>query len=104
MTATLIQPTHVLDLRTILPRERHALIFGRFAALTRGQALQLLNDHNPEPLRYQFEDRSFGQFEWTVLEAGPQVWRIQITRIAVAAAPQAAARSGSCCSGGACCG
>ena len=30
MTATLIQPTHVLDLRTIPPRERHPLIFGRF--------------------------------------------------------------------------
>jgi uncharacterized protein (DUF2249 family) len=30
MTANLIQPPIVLDLRTIPPRERHALIFGRF--------------------------------------------------------------------------
>ena len=33
MTTTLIQPTFTLDLRTIPPRERHPLIFGRFDAL-----------------------------------------------------------------------
>ena len=64
MTATLIQPTFELDLRTIPPRERHPMIFGRFDALATGQALQLVNDHNPQPLRYQFEDRALGQFEW----------------------------------------
>jgi hypothetical protein len=60
MTATLIQPTFELDLRTIPPRERHPLIFGRFDALATGQALQLVNDHNPQPLRYQFDDRASG--------------------------------------------
>ena len=104
MTATLIQPTHVLDLRTIPPRERHPLIFGRFDSLAVGQALQLVNDHNPQPLHYQFDDRSYGQFEWTVLEAGPSVWRIQIARTADAANAQPTARGDSCCSGGACCG
>jgi uncharacterized protein (DUF2249 family) len=104
MTANLIQPPIVLDLRTIPPRERHALIFGRFDSLGAGQALQLVNDHNPQPLRYQFEDRSSGQFEWTVLESGPQVWRIQITRISGAASPQVDAWGDSCCSGGNCCG
>ena len=58
MTATLIQPTFELDLRTIPPRDRHPLIFGRFDALATGQALQLVNDHNPQPLRDQFEDRA----------------------------------------------
>ncbi len=104
MTATLTQPTYELDLRTIPPRERHGLIFARFGALATGQALQLVNDHNPQPLRFQFEDRAFGEFEWTTLEAGPAVWRIQIARIADAAAPAAGARGDTCCSGGACCG
>lgn len=49
MTATLIQPTFELDLRTISRRDRHPLIFGRFDALATGQALQLVNDHNPQP-------------------------------------------------------
>ena len=104
MTETLIQPTFTLDLRTIPPRERHPLIFGRFDALAMGQALQLVNDHNPQPLHLQFEDRAFGQFEWATLEAGPAAWRIQITRIAGAALPAATGATSTCCSGGACCG
>ena len=104
MTTTLIPPSHVLDLRTIVPRERHPLIFGRFDALAIGEAIQLVNDHNPTPLHFQFEDRAPRQFEWTTLEAGPAKWRIQITRVAAASGPAAGARGGSCCSGGACCG
>ncbi|MDE2565753.1 MAG: DUF2249 domain-containing protein [Burkholderiales bacterium] len=103
MTATLTQPTFTLDLRTLPPRERHPLIFARFDALAIGQSLQLVNDHNPQPLHFQFEDHAFGQFEWAALETGPAVWRIQITRIADSVLPVAAAESSSCCSGGACC-
>jgi uncharacterized protein (DUF2249 family) len=104
MTATLTPAAHVLDIRTIPPRERHPLIFGCFDALATGQSLQLVNDHNPRPLHDQFEDRAHGQFEWATLEAGPALWRIQITRIGDATSPVAAARADSCCSGGACCG
>jgi uncharacterized protein (DUF2249 family) len=90
-----------IDLRTIAPRERHALVFGRFDALPAGQAMQLVNDHDPLPLRFQFDDRTPGQFEWTALESGPDVWRVQITRLGIK--PTALAND-SCCSGGACCG
>jgi uncharacterized protein (DUF2249 family) len=102
MTSTLATAfDDVLDLRAISPRERHTTIFSRFAALQPGQSLQILNDHNPQPLRYQFEDRCSGQFDWTALESGPTVWHVQITRTANQAAAPA---GGSCCSGGACCG
>jgi len=104
MTATLTPPACELDLRTIPPRERHPLIFGHFDALATGESLQLVNDHNPQPLHYQFDDRAYGQFEWSVLEAGPAVWRIEITRIAPAITPSGRAQGDSCCSGGACCG
>jgi len=104
MTATLTPPAFELDLRTIPPRERHPLIFGRFDGLANGQALQLVNDHNPQPLRYQFDDRASGQFKWATLGAGPDVWRIQISRIADATVPAAGAKGDTCCSGGACCG
>lgn len=104
MTSTPTLTADTLDLREIAPRERHATIFGRFDALLPGQSLQLLNDHSPQPLRYQFDARSTGQFEWIALESGPAVWRVQITRVAAAAAPSARAAGGSCCSGGACCG
>ncbi|HRG04621.1 MAG TPA: DUF2249 domain-containing protein [Acidovorax defluvii] len=87
----------VIDVREIAPRERHALIFGRFDALLPGEALQLVNDHDPQPLRQQFEVRSAGAFKWAYLQQGPDLWRVQISKT-----EPAAATGGSCCSGGAC--
>jgi uncharacterized protein (DUF2249 family) len=94
--------TTAIDLRTIAPRERHALVFGRFDALQAGQSMELVNDHDPQPLRFQLDDRAFGQFEWAPLESGPAVWRVQIKRVGVKPIP--VATNDSCCSGGACCG
>ena len=99
-TLTAAAPTS-LDLRAIDPRERHAIVFGRVDELQAGQSLQLLNDHDPQPLRAQLHDRALGRFEWTVLEAGPRVWRVQITRVGAKPIPVS---NDSCCSGGACCG
>ena len=90
-----------LDLRAVDPRERHALVFSRVDELQAGQSLQLLNDHDPQPLRAQLQDRALGRFEWAVLESGPRVWRVQITRVGVKPIPLV---TDSCCSGGACCG
>lgn len=101
MSALATASPAAIDLRTIAPRERHALVFARFDALQAGQALQLVNDHDPQPLRFQLDDRAFGQFEWAALESGPEVWRVQITRVGIKSAPMA---NDSCCSGGACCG
>jgi uncharacterized protein (DUF2249 family) len=101
MSAPATASPAAIDLRTIAPRERHALVFGRFDALPPGQAMHLVNDHDPQPLRWQLEDRASGQFEWAALESGPSVWRVQILRVG---AKPAGAATGSCCSGGACCG
>lgn len=53
-----------IDVRTIIPRERHPLIFGTFDALLAGESLLLVNDHDPKPLFYQFQAESGGQFTW----------------------------------------
>ena len=90
-----------IDVREISPRERHALIFKQFDALAPGQALQLVNDHDPRPLHYQFEERSGGQYEWIYLEEGPDLWRVQIAK---QSAGESRPAGDSCCSGGACCG
>lgn len=88
-----------IDVREIAPRSRHALIFERFDALKVGQALELVNDHDPVPLRQQFQARSPGNFHWSYLQAGPDLWRVCIAKVQAVIAPVAA---GSCCSGGAC--
>ena len=93
--------TTLLDLREIAARERHALIFDRFDALQPGESLELANDHDPRPLRDQFQARTAGQFDWTYLESGPDQWRVRIGKRATVKALPA---GDSCCSGGACCG
>lgn len=92
--------TRALDLRQIAPPQRHSLIFSAFETLLPGQSLELVNDHDPQPLHAQFQTRSPGQFSWSYLEQGPQVWRVEIGKSAKAAS----VTSGGCCSGGACCG
>ncbi len=72
----------VLDATQIAPRERHEKIFETFGGLAPGQGFVLQNDHDPKPLRYQFEAELPGQFTWDPIEAGPERWRIRICRSA----------------------
>ena len=75
-----------LDVRALAPAQRHEKIFATYRALGPGTAFVLVNDHDPKPLRYQFEAEHEGQFTWDVLEAGPTVWRVRIGRPAGASA------------------
>ena len=74
----------ILDVRTEIPKRRHELIFETFGELAPGTAYVLVNDHDPKPLRYQFEAELPGQFSWAYLEEGPEVWRVRIGRTAAA--------------------
>jgi uncharacterized protein (DUF2249 family) len=78
-----------VDVRSIVPRERHPLIFGSFARLAAGEALLLVNDHDPKPLYYQFQAESKGEFTWDYLESGPEVWQVRIGKptAGISAAP-----------------
>lgn len=69
-----------LDVRTIQPRDRHPLIFSTFDNLQPGESFELLNDHAPKPLYYQFLHERTDLFVWEYLEEGPEVWRVRITR------------------------
>lgn len=80
-----------LDIRAIPPRERHPMIFSTFAQLNAGQAMELVNDHDPQPLHHQFQADLPGKFSWTYLEQGPATWRVAITRLAPAHG------NGQCC-------
>jgi uncharacterized protein (DUF2249 family) len=67
-----------LDIRIVPPREKHPAIFRTFDALSPGQSFVLINDHDPAPLRHQFNATRTNQFEWSYLEQGPVVWRVSI--------------------------
>jgi len=70
----------VLDLRGIPCVLRHAAVFDEFDALRTGGAFQILNDHDPAPLRAHFESRALAGYGWEYLQAGPEVWRVRVTR------------------------
>jgi len=84
---------HLIDVRTIPPRDRHPSIFAAFDGLPVGAAFILANDHDPRPLFYQFNAERPGEFAWEYVEAGPAEWRVRIGR--VAQAPRE--RGSSCC-------
>ena len=69
-----------LDIRPVPPRDKHPKIFEEFDALKEEEILQLINDHNPMPLYYQFQAERTGQFNWEYLERGPEVWKVNITK------------------------
>ncbi len=69
-----------LDVRTVQPRDRHPMIFDMFDNLNPGESFELVNDHAPTPLYYQFLHERPDSFEWGYLEEGPETWRVRITR------------------------
>lgn len=69
-----------LDIRPVIPREKHPTIFSTFDALSAGETFQLINDHDPMPLYYQFQAERANQFGWYYIEKGPEVWRVNITK------------------------
>lgn len=69
-----------LDVRALVPAQRHQQIFAAFGGLTAGTAFVLVNDHDPKPLYYQFAAEHPGEFTWDYEESGPEVWKVRIGR------------------------
>lgn len=69
-----------IDVQSIPPQQHHTLIFMAFERLATGEAFVIVNNHDPGPLRRQFENLHGGEFDWQYLEAGPAVWRVRMCR------------------------
>jgi len=74
-----------VDVRSLVPAQRHARIFQLVAELQSGASFVLVNDHGPQPLYYQLEAEHPKQFSRTYLEGGPTVSRVEIGKLAKAA-------------------
>ena len=70
----------ILDVRSEPPVRRHTVIFETFEGLDAGADFELVNDHDPKPLSYQFAAERPGAFTWEYIEEGPEVWRVRIGR------------------------
>ncbi len=67
-----------LDVRSEVPMRRHELILQTYNDLDAGKGFELVNDHDPKPLYYQFDAEYTDKFTWDYLEEGPEVWRVRI--------------------------
>lgn len=78
-----IMPESVeIDVRSIPKPQRHPMIFAEMDKLPVGGSVVVKNDHNPIPLRGQVEQFYAGEFEWSYLEEGPEIFRLCFKRVA----------------------
>jgi len=70
----------IVDLRAMIPPERHATVFAALDALDPGATFVLINDHAPIPLLRRIEESWPEQFDAEFLIDGPEVWQVAITR------------------------
>ena len=70
-----------LDIRKVPVTQRHPMIFDSWEGLKPEGVLQIVNDHDPKPLRYHFESEYKDKFEWAYLSEGPGEWVVNITKL-----------------------
>jgi len=86
MAPTAAAPTaNEVDVRSLIPMQRHRKIFELVDELAVGASFVLVNDHDPKPLYYQLQAEYPHQFFWNYLEQGPEVWKVHIGRLQKAA-------------------
>lgn len=70
-----------LDVRTIPPPQRHPKIFALFDELLPGQGLVLRSDHEPRPLRAEFDHKRPGIYQWVQRQLGDGHWEVRLTHV-----------------------
>lgn len=63
------------------PQLKHKVIFETFESLKQGEAMLIVNDHDPRPLRFQFESMHGGSYTWEYVEQGPEIYRVKIGKV-----------------------
>jgi uncharacterized protein (DUF2249 family) len=80
-TTSVLDKDKVMDVRPIPCSIKHGLILKTWRTLPVGDYFILLNDHDPVPLRYQFEAEFPGAVKWEYVERGPNDFRVKITKL-----------------------
>jgi uncharacterized protein (DUF2249 family) len=77
-----------LDVRSWRKPDKHPAIFATYRSLPAGESFVLVNDHDPQHLRDEFETEYGGSYGWEYLAREPRNWRIKITKLASTALPR----------------
>ncbi len=78
----------VIDVREIPKPQRHGQIFELFDSLDAGEALILVNDHDPRHLHDEFDVERPGSYSWDYLTREKRDYRIRIGKTTAAALPR----------------
>ncbi len=78
---TKTEPTEAIDVRVLVPIERHKLLLKKFKDLPVGETFTFINDHDPIPLFYEFRSIHGDVVGWDYLERGGTDWKVKVTRL-----------------------
>ena len=95
-TENILDANKVMDVRPIPCSIKHGLILRTWYGLPVGDHFILLNDHDPVPLRYQFEAEFPETFTWDYLERGPEDFRVKLSKLQELPPPVATGNSYGC--------
>src|SRR5262249_48218670 len=79
---------HELDVRAMRKPDKHPAIFRAYSELPAGEALLLVNDHDPRHLHDEFEVEHPGGYAWEYVAKYRGDWRIRITKLAATPLPR----------------
>jgi uncharacterized protein (DUF2249 family) len=51
-----------------------------FDALAAGDSLEIVADHDPQPLYFMLRAERGETFSWDLVESGPDLWRARVSR------------------------
>jgi len=71
----------VIEAQKIPPQERHQFIFKSFDNLEGGEALVVINTHDPLALIRQMQEHRPNQLSYDYIERGPKEWRVRFVKI-----------------------
>ncbi len=69
-----------LDVRVLIPIERHKLLLQMFKDLPVAGSFVFINDHDPIPLYYEFKSIYGDVVGWEYLNRGGREWKVKVTR------------------------
>lgn len=69
-----------LDVRTLVPTDRHTLLLQMFNDLPVGKSFIFINDHDPLPLYYEFLSIHGAVIGWEYLQKGGREWKVNVSR------------------------
>lgn len=72
--------TPELDVRTLIPIDRHTKLLQIFKDLPVNESFTFINDHDPKPLYYEFRSVYGDVVDWQYLHRGGREWKVKVTR------------------------